>query len=135
MSNRNRWLDMLAVAALLLVSGGVAPAARVRYHFMPADGSGNTVLKPGPAGERVSWFGPAREAVPPPPRPTCQVTFLHPYTGRTVTVPLALPLSTPRIEHVRNRIVFNYGSDTVEVRFLPDGSVDVIYNTGLLRAP
>jgi hypothetical protein len=46
---------------------------------------------------------------------------------------LALPDGTPVIEHVRQRIVYNYGSYTVEVRFLPEGAVDVIYNSGLLR--
>jgi hypothetical protein len=44
-----------------------------------------------------------------------------------------LPEGTPRIEHVWRRIVYNYGSYTVAVLFLPDGSVDVIYNSGLLR--
>jgi hypothetical protein len=50
-----------------------------------------------------------------------------------VNVPLALPDGTPVIEHVGQRIVYNYGSYTVEVRFLPDGGVDVVYNSGLLR--
>jgi hypothetical protein len=52
-----------------------------------------------------------------------------------VTVPLCLPEGTPRVEHVRDRIVYNYGSYTVEVRFLPDGSVDVLYSSGLFRQP
>jgi hypothetical protein len=35
-----------------------------------------------------------------------------------------------------NRVVYNYGSYTVEVQFLPDGSANVVYNSGLLvRAP
>jgi hypothetical protein len=51
-----------------------------------------------------------------------------------VTVPLFLPWGTLRIEHVRDRIVYNYGSFTTQVRFLPDGSLDVIYNNGFLRA-
>jgi hypothetical protein len=51
-----------------------------------------------------------------------------------VVVPLALPCGTPVIEHVWRRTVYNYGSYTVEVRFLPDGSVDVMYDSGLLRA-
>jgi hypothetical protein len=58
----------------------------------------------------------------------------HPCTGQAVSVPLALPCDTPVIQHVRNSTVYNYGSYTVEVRFLADGSVDVIYNSGLLRA-
>jgi len=50
-------------------------------------------------------------------------------------VPLTLPEGTPRIEHRRNRIVYNYGSDVVEVHFLSDGSADVIYDSGLFRRP
>jgi hypothetical protein len=46
---------------------------------------------------------------------------------------LALPEGTPVIMHVWQGIVYDYGSYTVEVRFLSDGSVDVIYNSGLLR--
>jgi hypothetical protein len=139
MSHRNRWLTLAAAVALLFASGGTATAARLRFHYVPTDGCGNTALKPGgisgAAGERVSWFGSVREPYDYAPRPSYRVAFRHPYTGRTVTVPLALPEGTPRLEHVRNRIVFNYGSDTIEVRFLPDGSLDVIYNSGLLREP
>ncbi len=71
----------------------------------------------------------------PPPRPTRLVSFRHPATGQTVTVPLALPEDTPRMEYVSDRTIFNYGSDTVQVAFLADGTVDVIYTSGLLRAP
>jgi hypothetical protein len=39
------------------------------------------------------------------------------------------------MEYRTRRVIYNYGSDTVEVHFLPDGSVDVIYNSGLFRAP
>jgi hypothetical protein len=61
------------------------------------------------------------------------VTFRHPCTGLTVVAPLALPDSTPRMEYRTNRVIYNYGSYTVEVHFLPDGRVDVIYNSGLFR--
>ena len=61
------------------------------------------------------------------------VTILHPYTGRNVVVPLTLPRGTPRIEHRTDSVVFNYGSYTTEVRFSPEGLVDVIYNSGFLR--
>ena len=46
------------------------------------------------------------------------------------TVP---PDSTPRVQHRWDRIIFNYGSYTIEVVFLPDGTVDVVYNSGFLR--
>jgi hypothetical protein len=70
-----------------------------------------------------------------PPRATHLVSFRHPGTGLIVTVPLALPPDTPHMEYGRSRVIYNYGSDTVEVSFLAGGSVHVIYDSGLLRAP
>ena len=64
--------------------------------------------------------------------PNQMVTFRHP-NGRYVTVPIRMPAGTPRLEHRPDRIIYNFGDYTVEARFLPDGSVDVIYNSGLLR--
>jgi hypothetical protein len=95
-------------------------------------------MKPGAdggAGELVTWFGMVSESYPDQPKPTHLVTLRHYYTGREITIPLTLPDSTPRIEHRYARIIYNYGSDTVEVHSLPDGTVDVIYNSGLLRCP
>ena len=37
------------------------------------------------------------------------------------------------MEHRDDRIIYNYNDYYIEVRFLQDGSVDVIYNSGLLR--
>jgi hypothetical protein len=51
-----------------------------------------------------------------------------------VIVPLALPEGIPVIEHRNGRVIYNYGTYTVETVFLPDGTVDVVYNSGLLRA-
>ena len=124
-SHRLKWV--VAFAALL-GTAGTAAAARVRFHYGPEEIGGAP-------GQRVSWLGAPREFVAGTPGPMVPVTFQHPFTHSPVTVPLALPPSTPTIEHVRNRIVYNYGSYAVDVRFLPDGSVDVIYNSGLLRAP
>jgi len=61
------------------------------------------------------------------------VTFRHAYTGQLITVPVAFPEGTPRLEYRRNRIVYNYGSYTVEAVFNPDGSMDMVYNSGFLR--
>jgi hypothetical protein len=61
------------------------------------------------------------------------VTYRHPYSGRSVTVPMRLPEGPPRFERRTDRIIYNYGDYTVEARFLQDGSVDVVYNSGLLR--
>jgi hypothetical protein len=131
----------LGAAALGLLSLGVtgsARAAQIWYHYTPAGASGTATSQSpvGPGGAlatRVAWFGLYREPYNVPVRPTRMVTFRHPYTGRQVSVPLALPEGTPRIEHRGNRIIFNYGSYTVEARFLPDGSVDAIYNSGPFR--
>ncbi|HXG09225.1 MAG TPA: hypothetical protein VNK04_05490 [Gemmataceae bacterium] len=138
MPARNALLGWAGVIVLLL-TGGPAAAARVRFHYAPADHGGTVLLQPGgPSGtpaERLTWLGGWEPFNCPPPRPTCLVTFRHPYTGQLVVVPLALPLdTTPRMEYRTNRVIYNYGSDTVEVHFLPDGRLDVIYNSGLFRA-
>lgn len=122
-----------AAALFVLAVAPPAEAARARFHYVPADPAGHVTLKPGACpGERVTVFGKYCDACP--PRPNCYQTFCHPCTGQTVIVPLALPFGTPTIYHRPNRVVYNYGSDFVEVHFLPDGSVDVIYSSGLFRA-
>jgi hypothetical protein len=128
-----------AVAAMLVSAALVNPAyaERVRYHFRPSDLCGNTEqAAAGPCkaiGERVSYFGFGSTPVNYGLQPTHVVTFRHPFTKQNVTVPLALPPDTPRIEYYSNRVVFNYGSYAVEALFLPDGSVDTIYDAGLFR--
>jgi hypothetical protein len=87
---------------------------------------------PGAPGEKITVFGRSPYTSP-PPQATYLVTFRHPLTNCTVTVPLGLLPDTPTIEHRTNRVVYNYGSYIVEVRFLADGSVDVSYDNGLLR--
>lgn len=131
--HRRDVLFALAVAGpLLLASAGPAAAARIRFHYAVAPGS--LALCAPAAGERLTLRGwQAYEC--PPPRATHLVSFRHPATGQVITVPLALSLSTPKMEYGRDRIIYNYGSETVEVRFVGDGSVYVIYDSGLLRAP
>jgi hypothetical protein len=128
---------LLGLVGLFSFSGGMAGAAVVRYHYLPAGSNGTITLQPANdgAGERVRWFGTVREPYRGALRPTHVVTFRHPYTGRNVSVPLTLPEGTPNIQHTPNRITFNYGSYTVGALFLSDGSVDIIYNSGLLREP
>jgi hypothetical protein len=125
-------LNLMVVGALLLGAPRTAHAERVRFHFVPA-GPGTIPMQPAGPGERLSVFGTPREPYSGSLRPTYLVTFQHAYTGQQVTVPMALPESTPRIEHVGNRVVFSYTSYTVEAAFLPDGSVDVTYDSGFLR--
>lgn len=123
----------LAVLLLLAVAT-TAEAARARFHYEPVDNCGTMQLRPGPCapGERTSVLGRCPDANP--PCPTCMKSFRHLCTGQVVVVPLALPDGTPVIYHRGNRISFNYGSYVVEVYFYADGSVDVVYNSGLLRA-
>lgn len=123
-----------AIATLLcLVCGEVAQAAIARFHYAPNGPNGALTYvasEPG-AGERISVFGVRPD--PYVPRPTTMIAYRHSFTGQTVNVPLALPEGTPRIYHRTNRIVYDYSGYTVQVVFLADGSIDVIYNSGLFR--
>src|SRR5690349_21773636 len=100
---------VLGVAAVAVVAA-IAPdarAERVRYHFAPADLCGKTAqTAAGPCnaiGERVSYFGRGIAPYNAGLRPTYLVTFVHPATKQNVTIPLALPDDTPRIEYRANR--------------------------------
>ena len=125
----------------LVLALGVAPtwasAEQVRYHYVPIDPCGRTAPVPvGPdrtIGELKRGLGVVPMAYPFAVRPNQMVTFRHPFTGRNVTVPMRLPEGPARMEHRSDRIIYNYNDYTVEARFLTDGSVDVIYNSGLLR--
>jgi hypothetical protein len=117
-----------------------APAARadvVRFRYVPVDAQGTVALTPigpgGAPGVRSGYRGGPAEAVVAPKRPTHVATVVHPRTGRTLFVPLTLPDDTPRIERRMGNLIYNYGTYTVEVRFLDDGAVEVIYNSGFLR--
>ena len=134
----DQWITALTATAFVILFQGIAGAGQLRYHFVPANSYGVTALKPaetGGAGEKALLMGLVREADGRLPQPTHYVTFRHPYTLAPVTVPMTFPLGTPRLEHTPTRIVYNYGSYAVEARFQPDGSVDVIYDTGFLRRP
>src|SRR5436305_421823 len=119
MSFRTGLAAASVAGSLFLAAAQSADAARVRYRYA-AEAGGNGCLKAPAAGQRLTLSGwQAYEC--PPPRATMLVTFRHPCTGQPVTVPLALPDATPRMEYTRDRSIYNYGSDTVEVRFLADG--------------
>lgn len=127
-----------AVVGLWLLAAPDASAARLRYHYGVLDEHGTTILRPlnnGSPGERLTWSLRWEPYACPPPRATCMVTFRHPCTGRNLVLPLRLPPDLPRMEYRSDRVIYNYGLDTVEVQFFSDGSADVIYNNGLLRAP
>jgi hypothetical protein len=131
-AHKGLWQPILAAIVIVALASS-AQAARTRYHFVPVDPAGHVTFKPGPcAGERVTLAGTHCDNCPPPPN--CFRPFQHPCSGQMVVVPLNLPFGTPTIYHRPNRIIYNYGSYFVEVHFLPDGSVDVIYSSGLFRA-
>jgi hypothetical protein len=134
---RLRLINFVSIG-LLLSAAGMSPAAQVRFHYVPVDAAGNSSIQPTPGGspgERVRWLGAVHEPYYHQPRPTHILTFQHLYSQRPITVPLSFPAGTPRIEHVRDRIIYNYGSYSVQAHFLADGSVDVIYDSGLFRSP
>jgi hypothetical protein len=123
---------VLALIVLLSVCGP-ASAAIARYHYAPNGPNGAMTFVPGSpdAGERISVLGTVPD--PNPPRPTVMMTYRHPLSGQTVTVPLRMPAGTPTVYHRSNRIVYDFTGYTVQVVFFPDGTVDVIYNSGLFR--
>ena len=131
------WGWLCSVVFTALWGCGAVHADQIRFRYVPVDSKGNTALKPstthGAAGERVRWFGLVREGANNQPRPTFLVTFQHPISGREITVPLALPPGKPVIAHGWNRITYNFGSYSVIAEFNRDGSVDVIYRSGLFR--
>jgi hypothetical protein len=132
MNPRTRVIGVLAGAALLVGLARPAHAERVRFHYTPNQICANAPAVstgPGVVGERLTLFG-GTEPFACQMRPNHVATFRHYYTGQSVSVPLRLPEDIPLMQHRANRTIYNYGSYSVEVVFLPDGSVDVVYNTG-----
>jgi hypothetical protein len=128
-----RTAGLVLLASLMLGPAPAAWADRVRFHFAAAPTAPAAALQPAGPGQRISLFGTPLEPYTGHLRATYLVTFRHFSTGQLVTVPLALPEGTPHIAYVGNRIVYGYTSYTVDVVFLSDGSVDVIYDSGFLR--
>jgi hypothetical protein len=119
-----------------LACARTATAEQLRLHYVPTGAGGNVMLQAGPSGppgERTNFFGAVRESSNRGLRPNYLVTFRHLYTGQLVTVPVTFPEGTPRLEYRANRVIYNYGSYTVEASFNPDGSVDMLYNSGFFR--
>ena len=129
-----RWFLLLLTLA---ASPAWSDAEQVRYRFVPADACGTTrpvtVGPDGTIGELKRGLGMRPLPYPYAVRPNQMVTFRHPYSGRNVTVPMRFTDLTPRVENRADRIVYYCGDYDVEARFLPDGSVDVVYNSGVLR--
>jgi hypothetical protein len=55
-----------------------------------------------------------------------QVVFVHPRSGREVTVSFVLPAGNPRVYYVPGSLVFDYGRHEVEIRFRIGGGVAVL---------
>lgn len=123
--------------AAVLAAAAPAHAEMVRFRFIPVDACGTmaqvAIGPEGAIGEQFTGFGAIARPYHRTFRPNQMVTFRHPYNGRNVTVPLTLPQGAPRLEYRYDSIVYNYGSYVVEARFLPDGAVDIVYNSGFLR--
>jgi hypothetical protein len=135
---RKSWVRLTAAVVLALAAAESAEAARLRYHYAAVDERGTTILRPingGSPGERLTWSLRWEPYNCPPPRATRMVTFCHPCTRRHLVLPLHLPLDTPVMEYRAKRTIYNYGTDTVEIHFVADGTADVVYTSGALRVP
>ncbi|MFO0865687.1 MAG: hypothetical protein U0744_13715 [Gemmataceae bacterium] len=112
-------------------------AEQVRFRYVPADGNSAMRAQPvGPGGslaENLRGISYAAYPFNKVYRPTHMVMFWHPYSGRYANIPLTLPESVPTVQRRPDAIVYNYGIYEIEALFLPDGAVDVIYNSGYLR--
>jgi hypothetical protein len=129
-------LPLLAMACALWLGASPASSEVVRFRYTPKDANGNMALIPGPngaAGERSAWVGGAREPFPRLPAPTHIVTFRHPNTNQNVQVPMTFPQGTPRILTLSDRIQYNWSGYQIQARFLADGSVETMYNSGAFR--
>ena len=128
-----RWLTLVGIIAV----PSLACAEQIRYRFIPVDPCGTlkqvAAGPDGTVGEHRRIFGAKPLPYPFAVQPNQVVTFRHPFNGRNVTVPLRLPAGQPRIDTFTDRIVYVHGDYTTEVRFFPDGSVDVVYNSGFMR--
>lgn len=129
-------------AALSVALGFGSSAARadvVRFHYQPTPCNGHTTLKVAPDGATGEWrpwaLGLRHSNFYCQPRATHMVTYLHPYTGRHITLPIAFPAAagTPRIAYERDAVLYSYTGYAIRVEFRPDGSADVVYNSGLFR--
>ena len=127
----------LSLLGLLALAVPAVRAEQVRFHFVPVDACGTmrqvAAGPDGAAGESIRGLGLVPRPYPYVVRPNQMVTFRHPYSGRNVTLPIRLPEGQPRHESRYDRVVYNYGDYIVEARFFPDGSADVVYNSGFLR--
>ncbi|MBX9679161.1 MAG: hypothetical protein K2X38_10395 [Gemmataceae bacterium] len=127
------WIALVACALMPALSR----AEQVRFRYVPADANGAMRAQPiGPGGslaENLRGLSYAAYPFNKVYRPTHMVTFLHPSSGRNAVIPLTMPESEPTVQRRGSAIAYNYGIYEIELLFLPNGAVDVIYNSGYLR--
>ena len=72
------WLTVSLAAAVWLFPAGRAEAARIRYHFTPADLCGDQLQPNGSTATatRSAWFGAVRDTSSRPVRPT-HLSLIH----------------------------------------------------------
>jgi len=130
-------MHWFALALILIALPRAASAEQVRYRYVPVNACNTMTQVPvgpeGTIGELKRGLGAIPMPYPYGVRPNQMVTFRHAFNGKLVTIPLRLPAGPPRIEQRSDRIIYNYPEYTVEAFFLPDGAVDVTYNSGFLR--
>lgn len=132
-----RHLHWYTLAIALTAFPTIAGAEQVRFRFVPVNACGTMSQVPvgpeGALGELKRGFGAVPLPYPLVVRPNQMVTFRHAYNRHLVTIPLRFPQGSPRIEQRSDRIIYNFADYIIDVRFLPDGTVDVYYNSGFLR--
>jgi len=133
---RHQRAPVLTLAIGLGCCASVGHAAWARLHYVESGAAGTLVYQPEGSASRTttSYLGLSVAPAPAVPRPTHIVTFRHAYTGRMVAVPMAFPIGTPRLAYRADSVVYDYGIYSITVRFVEDGSVDVVYRSGLFRS-
>jgi hypothetical protein len=126
------FLSLTGVASLLIA--GIGPNLRAddnEFRFVRPYGSRTLIWRPRDSVAIVGgqiFYLPA-DVTSRPPAPNNWLTFRHPYTHAYVSVPVALPNGTPRILQHTDRVIYDYGSLSVNIQFARDGSVNVSYNS------
>jgi hypothetical protein len=125
----------LSASLSLYLAAATLRADWARLRYVSQAGSPVLLYRPedSASGTTASFLGVGPTRVVRVPRPNQVVSFRHPATGTSVSVPVAFPLATPRVEYRAAQVVYNYGSYTITIRFLADGSVDVVYSSGPFR--
>ena len=126
-----RWFPRLAALGCLLTAGPFASlrAEDTDFRYVRPYGSRAMFFTPRSSFAYVGgqvYYLPSPSTQP--PAPNTWLNFRHPYTHAYVSVPVALPNGTPRVEHRSDRLIYDYGFVAVVIHFIRDGSVNVSYD-------